>query len=364
MRLVRVSVALALALAACELARPEGAYFEREAMVPEAGLIETVRMDSGAGVAPPPVPGGLQSGTQGGGMPGSVPGGMPGTSGGTAGGVAGGMMGGMVDAGPPVLTPEQQALKALEGRYFMRMDMLSTSTVRSALLTVTTANRISHLIATQLAVDDNGQLKGSERLCYQTFEHRCMTGCTSLTTRMAAGMTDWFVKMEYTPRSYVLSNGMLSGMSNTMPLGFDATTDPRLPTVQDARVWDSAPGGPREGLLLGLQLAALRNVTCDVYTTQIFLSKFGPARLGGSAAAPALEGVQFKLDTTGSDGAQLGQSNDDCRDNGSGAEPVEGDQYVRFARVAASDFGGEQSTMFWSCPPQSEWDTRLRPPAL
>jgi hypothetical protein len=368
MRLVRFWVALPLALVACELARPEGAYIEREAMVPDAGLTDTPRVDSGMGVAPPPVPGGIQSGTQGGGVPGAMPGGMPDTTQGgmpgtTPGGTAGGMMGGVDDAGPPVLTPEQQALKSLEGRYFMRMDMLSTASVRASIVTLNTINRVSHLIATQLYVE-NGQLKGSERLCYQTFEHRCMSGCTALTTRMATGMTDWFVKTDYTPRAYVLSNGMLSAMSNSMALGFDAMTDPRLPTIQDARVWDSGPANAREGLLLGLQLSALRNVTCDVYTTQIFVSKFGPGRLGGNATAPALEGVQFKLDTTGSDGAQLGQSNTDCRDEGSNPPASEGEQLVRFARVAAGEFGGEEGTAFWSCPPQSEWDTRLSPPAL
>lgn len=354
-------MALAL-LAGCELARPEGAYFEREAMVPEAGLIETVRTDAGP-VLPPPVPGGVQSGTQGGGMQG----GMPGTSGGTAGGMAGDM-GGVIDAGPPVLTAEQQALKSLEGRYFMRMDMMSTTTIQSALARLTTVNRISHLIATQL-VYDNGQLKGSERLCYQTFEHRCMSGCTSLTTRMAASMTDWFVKMEYTQRNYVLSNGMLSGMTNTMALGYDAKTNPQLPTIEDARVWDPVPGAKREGLLLGLQLTGLRNVTCDVYTTQSFVSKFGPARLGGTPTMPTLEagssGLKFALDTEGSDGATLDATDANCKDSGSAAPSNDGgEQYVRFARVGPSEFGGEGNTAFWGCPPQSEWDSRLRPPSL
>jgi hypothetical protein len=335
-------------------------------MVPDAGLTETVRVDSGMVVAPPPVPGGIQSGAQGGGMPGSTQGGMPGTTQGgmpgtTPGGTAGGMMAGMLDAGPG-LTPEQQALKNLEGRYFMRMDMLSMASVRASFVTLNTVNRVSHLIATQLYVED-GQLKASERLCYQTFEHRCMSGCTSLTTRMAAGMTDWFVKMEYTPRSYLLSNGALTGMSNSMALGFDAKADPRLPTIEDARVWDSGPSAKREGLLLGLQLSALRSVTCDVYTTQVFVSKFA-GRLGGSATAPALDGVQYELDTAGSDGAQLGENNSDCHDDGRNPAPVESDQYVRFARVGPAEFGGEQGTAFWACPPQSEWDTRLPPPSL
>jgi hypothetical protein len=296
---------------------------------------------------------------------------MTGGTGGTEGGggvggtsMGGGVGGGNVDAGVQ-LTPEQMALASLEGHYLMRMDMFSTTTVRALLnLNIATSNRISHLLATQLYVDTSGQLKGYERLCYQTFEHKCTQGCSSVTTRMDGRMTDFFTKMDYTQRSYVLSNGMLTGMSNTMPLGFDAKTDARLPTVEDARVWDPAPGGKREGLLLALSLAStLKNVNCDVYTTQIFVSKLATTKLAGSAAAPSLEGPQFKLDTQGSDGKTLGSNQTDCEDDGMGAAPVEGQQYVRFARIDLNSVGGEQA--FWNCPEQSAWDNNamLRPPA-
>lgn len=369
MRLVGSWVALTLALAACELPRPEGAYNELEPVIPDSSVVATGRSDAGMTSAPPPVPGGVggaQPGMQGG-TAGGVAGGMAGvggTPGGTEGGIGGTMggIGGTGDAGVQ-LTPEQAALKSLEGHYLMRMDMLSTLTIKAALgVSISTSNRISHLLAAQLYVDNAGQLKAYERLCYQTFAHRCTQGCSTVTTTMDARMTDFFTKMDYTPRSYTFSNGMLTGMSNSMPLGFDGKTDARLPTVEDARVWDPVSGGKREGLLLGLTMASpLKNVNCDVYTTQIFVSKLATTKLAGSATAPSLEGPQFKLETAGSDGATLGSNQADCQDDGTGAPPVEGDQYVRFARVDVNSLGGEQG--FWNCPEQGVWDTKLKSPA-
>lgn len=351
-------VALSLALAACDLPRPEGTFVEQDASYSADGgsVAATIgRADAMVAVAPP-VPGG-GSGAPSGAQGGTQGGGLPGGSG--DGGAAGGM-GGTVDAGTP-LSPAELALKKLEGRYLMRMDMYSTASATAALITISTSNRISHLIAAQLYVE-NGQLKGYEQLCYQTFAHKCTKGCSGLTTTMSPVMTDWFVKAKPIMRDYVLSNGMLEGRGNMLALGFDAKTDARLATsADDARVWDSVPGsGKREGLLLAIDLAALKTVRCDVYTTQTFASKIKPAKLSGTADAPALAPtIKFDLDTDGSDGATLGTSNTDCSAD-DGPPPTAGLQYVRFAPVAATEFGGEQGSEFWNCPPQDVWDQRLR----
>jgi hypothetical protein len=341
-----------LALAACELPRPEGAFNEIEASVPDAASVAASigRADAMVATAPPIPGGGAQAGMQGG-----VAGGTPG---GSADG--GGPGGSSADAGV-ALSPEEQALRKLEGRYLMRMDMYSTASASAALITINTSNLVSHLIAAQLYVE-NGQLKGFEQLCYQTFTHKCTKGCTGLTTKMSPVMTDWFVRAKPIVRNYVLSNGMLEGRANTLPLGFDATMNPSLPTVEDARVWDPVPGGKREGLLLALDLAAITNVRCDVYTTQIFVTKILATKLPGASDAPSLPAtLKFGLDTDGSDGATLGTSNKDCS-AGDGPPPTDGEQYVRFAPVAASEFGGTEGMQFWNCPPQDVWDQRLPAP--
>jgi hypothetical protein len=354
MRLLGPWVGLCLALAACELPRPEGAFNEIEASVPDAGSVAASvgRADAMVATAPPIPGGGAQPGMQGGAQ-GGIAGGTPG--GGSADG--GGPGGASSDAGV-ALSPEELALRKLEGRYLMRMDMYSTASATSGLITINTSNLVSHLIAAQLYVE-NGQLKGFEQLCYQTYAHKCTKGCTGLTTKMSPVMTDWFVKAKQIVRNYVLSNGMLEGRANTLALGFDATMNPSLPTVEDLRVWDPVPGGKREGLLLALDLAAIKNVRCDVYTTQIFVSKIIATKLPGTLDAPSLPAtLKFGLNTDGSDGATLGTSNTECA-SGEGPPPTEGDQHVRFAPVAPSEFGGAESAQFWNCPPQDVWDQRL-----
>ena len=349
-------VVLFLALAACELPRPEGTFMELEAAIPDSSIAPPLQR-SDASVAAPPIAGGIggvaamQGGTQGGNVGG---GGMPGGT-----GDGGGAIGGNeVDAGGP-LTPEELALKKLEGRYLMRMDMLSTAKV-TQVITLATRNRVSHLIATQLAVE-NGRLKGYERLCYQTFAHTCTQGCTTLSTTMHPVVTDSLVKMPYAERNYTVSSGMVTGLTSTMPLGFDATSNPTMPTVTDNRVWDTIPGGVREGLLLTLDLAApLKNLRCDVYTVQNFVSQIGPSKLGGTGDAPVLSG-ELKLATIGSDGTTLGSTSNDCKDDG-GPPPTTTNEYVRYAAVRADEFGGLASNDFWNCPPQTEWDKRLPPP--
>jgi hypothetical protein len=354
MRLLGFGVVLCWALAACELPRPEGAFIELEASLPDAGPTSDMLMRGDATVAPPPpIPGGGIPGTQGG----AQTGGQAGMPGGDAGAVGGGPGG--ADAGAP-LSPEEMALKKLEGRYLMRMDMHSTASVRASVITIDTRNLVSHLLVTQLYVE-NGQLKGNERLCHQVFAHTCVRNCNSLKTTMSPVMTNWFVKMD-TPRNYVVSNGMLEGRSNTMALGYDGSMDPRLPTLEDSRVWDSISGGPREGLVLTLDLAAIKNVRCDVYTTQTFVSKFGPSRLSGSADAPSLAGTaKFSLDTTGSDGATLGTNNPDCSAD-EGPPPTQGEQNVRFLAVGPGDFvNREGQDSFWNCPDATAWDRLTAP---
>lgn len=352
MRLAAAWLVLLLALAACELPRPEGAFIELEASVPDASSTSAgiERSDAAVAVAPP-IPGGL------GGQQAGMQGGTVGATGGTAGGgTPGGNPGGQ-DAGI-ALSPQEQALKKLEGRYLMRMDMYSTATLSASIVTINTSNLISHLYVTQLYVE-NGQLKSYEQLCHQTFLHVCSKNC-DLTTKMSPVMTDWFVMAKpRLTRNYVLSNGMLEGRANTLALGFDPTTNPALPTVEDNRVWDPVTGGKREGLLLALNLRAIKNVSCDVYTTQIFVSKLNATKLAGTPESPALNAtLKFQLNTDGSDGATIGANNADCQ-SAAGPDPVAGEQFVRFAPVAANEFVGQEGAEFWDCPTADNWDKRL-----
>jgi len=241
------------------------------------------------------------------------------------------------------------------------MDMLSTASATASLITISTKNRVSHLLATELFVKD-GQLKGYERICYQTFAHVCTKGCNSLTTTMSAAVIDSFVKMPYLERSYTVSNGVLTGLPNTMALGFDAKTNPAIPTIEDNRVWDPVPGGRREGLLVALELAAIKNVRCDVYNVQTFVSTF-KGQLGGGADSYSLAGPKFDLTTTGSDGISLGAGSSDGTGIRRPALTSTGEE-VRFAPVSPTEFAGNEGLEFWNCPSQSAWDTRLPPPAL
>lgn len=351
MRLL-VSFALVFALNACELPRPEGSYvpIPSDAEM-ERGLIGEDAGSSDAGVVIPTIPGGGPSGV---GMPGGPGGGSEG--GGTpGGGMPGGGAGG-TDAG--MLNPAAQRLKQLEGRYLMRMDMLSTASARVAgLIQVSVRNRVSHLVASQLYVEGE-ELKGTERLCYQTFEHVCTNGCTSLTTTMHPSVRTELIQLQV-PRSYTVSGMKLTGASQTMLLGFDASKNASLPTQNsDSRVWDLVSGNPREGMLLTIDTRSrLKNLMCQVYNVQGFVSRF-EGQLGGTSEAPSLENREFVLSTAGSTGETLGASNSDCAAD-DGATPSTVKESVRFVKV--TDQIDEQT--FWSCPSQTEWDSRLKAPS-
>lgn len=352
-----------LVLTACNLPLPEGSYAPPDAaemMAPPSVGQDAGRSD-GAIVVPTIPGGGGGVGANDASGPGGPGGGVSQDGGaldGADGGIAGGGVGGG-DAGP-ALSATALRLKKLEGRYLMRMDMLSTASATVAgLFTFATRNLVSHLVLTQLYVEGE-QLKGTERLCYQTFKHVCTNGCKSLATTMSDAVVTELRELE-SPRSYTVNGNTLTGASQTMLLGFDATTNKTLPMAKanDPRVWDPIAGGVREGMLLTLEMQSMvRNVKCDVYNVQSFVSTFSGA-MGGTTDAPSLLDREFPLVTTGGTGVTLGSNQQDCASDDGSSSSINM-QTVRFALVTEQELSEQ---VFWSCPSQDEWNTRLKPPA-
>jgi hypothetical protein len=370
-----LAVGLSGGLVGCDIQPPDGAY--------DAADYE-LRVDASApgpdGGAPVEVEASIPIG---GGVGGSV-GGAAGTAGGAAGGQAGGQAGGAAGgqaggtAGGPggtegggtggMVDPEVARLQKLAGHYYMRMDMHSTASAGTAIGNVSTTNLTSHLLVTQLYVD-GGKLAAVEQLCYQSFAHRCDQTCRSISTTMRNEVKNELLKLQ-PARTYSVAAGGLSlrGDTQTMYLGFDATSNQALPEgVSDARVWLNGTGNnAREGMWLYLDTMTgsllQPRLQCDVYTVQKFVSAF-EGTLKGTAQEPLLDGVSASLDTRGTDGKTLGANNRDCEDSGSDPTTTNGTQTVRFAR--ATVVAGEASeTMFWGCPAASVWDGLLPPPPL
>jgi hypothetical protein len=333
-----------------------GAIVEVEASIPIGGGVGGNAGGIAAGTA------GGMAGGQAGGQAGGTEGGSAGSAGGSAGGAggSGGTTGGMI-------SPEQARLEKLTGHYYMRMDMHSTASATTALGAVRTTNITSHLLVTQLYMQD-GQLSGVEQLCYQTFKHRCDANCSRLATTMRNEVKNELLRLQ-PARSYEVSEGGLSlrGEPQTLYLGFDATSNQALPSnASDARVWlNGSANNVREGMWLYLDSASSTGfitLTCEVYTAQKFVSAFD-GTLKGTEQAPTLDGVSAMLNTDGTEGRTLGASKPDCEDNGAGATPTAGVQTVRFAR--ANVVAGEASeSAFWSCPAASTWDGVLPAPPL
>jgi hypothetical protein len=345
MRLFLSLALLFLALSACEAPLPDGAFFPDTSRPMEIDYGDGAVVD--AGMVAPPI----------GGMGGADAMSDPVGTGGTGGGPDGGV-GGRTDAGV-ALSELGQKLKKLEGNYFMRMDMLSQSMVKASVVQVETSNRISHLLVTKL-VANGEQLSGHERMCYQTYQHGCDDGCSTLTTQMHPGVTKLFVDMGYIERQYSFAGSTLSTEPQQMLFGFEGKTNKSLPTsTSDARVWDPISGGVHEGLLMKLvSTGGLAQVNCNVYTVQDFTSEFsGPA---ASGADFTLLNRSFELTTSG-EAKTIGADRSTCQPSGSdNGTTTDKGQTVRFAKVEPSEFA--ESALF-ACPPASAWD-RLAPPPL
>jgi hypothetical protein len=344
---MRQQLSLALlfgALGACELALPDDAYY------PDAAVGAPVFIGQDAGrsedsMAVIPVrPGGQADAATQPSTPGVGDAGM--SSGGTTGGR---------DAGPVALDPQEQRLQALAGRYLMRMDMKSSTSVTALGIEVRARNLVSHLIVAELYVE-NKQLKATERLCYQAFLHACDRNCDTLTTVMSDAVVDELVKLQQV-RSYTVSGTTLSSAAQELNVGFDASSNQTLPSAGDARVWDTIKGNNvKEGLLLTLDTRGrLKNLRCEVYNVQHFTSQLSGA-MGGTSERPSLEGKSFKLTST-NNVVTLGSSNPrDCQGDGNNSTTTKGEETVRFKAVSAEEFSEQD---FWSCPAAQEWNTRL-----
>ena len=345
---MRQQLSLALlfgALGACELALPDDAYYPDAAVGAPVFIGQDAgRSEDSMAVIPLRPVGQADAATQ------------PSTPGvGDAGMSSGGTTGGR-DAGAVALDPQEQRLQALAGRYLMRMDMKSSTTVTALGISVRARNLISHLIVTDLYVEGK-QLKANERLCYQTFLHACDQNCDTLTTVMSEAVVDELVKLQQA-RSYTVNGTQLSSAAQDLNVGFDASSNPSLPSAaSDARVWDTIKGNNvKEGLLLTLDTRGrLKNLRCEVYNVQHFTSQLSGA-MGGTSDRPSLDGKSFKLTST-NNVVTLGSSNArDCQGDGNNSTTTKGEETVRFKAVSAEEFSEND---FWGCPPAQEWSTRL-----
>lgn len=343
------------ALSACEPPLPDGAF--REDTGGGGGMPGGSPVDAGREdvfLITPSMTGG---GTENDAAVGLVGGGDAGVSGGVSG--MGGQTGGS-DAGTGPLSEQAQRLQRLAGRYLMRMDMLSTVSVPQVTGPVKTSNRISHLSVVELARDGE-TIVANERLCHQTYQHRCLeNSCTSVTTTMSPRVVDQLLGVPLTKRVFTFKGNDFSTDMPTQYLGFDAKTNPALPTSNtDQRVWDTVSGGQREGLLLSLTArASLISISCDTYNVQSFAARFSGTALG-SDGFPSLLNKTFTLKTT-TEATTLASNSRDCQPGKDNATSQVGNETVRFAAVAPEEFAGD---LFWRCPDVSAWDKRLAAPA-
>lgn len=258
---VRV-ILLSVALAACEAARPDGAYRveEVDASAPPAENIGRKRDAEVEGDEP------SDDGL----------------------GDDGPVDDPTLDAGGTVVDP-MRPYAALEGVYLMRIDMYSTVKATGGTSTVSVSNRVSNLILAKFAPTSDGRLVASEQLCHQTFHHACTSGCPQ-TDSWKTTLDEAFFSLKTTPfanvkleREYVLMGDRLQAKEGTVTLGFTAENPSRsteLPSdLSDPSLWQLGVGTNRVGVRAVLQAAVNsplgpQDMVCSVVTVSRFTSSF------------------------------------------------------------------------------------------
>lgn len=211
------------------------------------------------------------------------------------------------DAGMASVDPSDP-LAALAGKYLMRMDYYSTATGTKSGNTLTLKNRVSNLFFTELKLV-GGVLQASEQLCFQNYNHSCVKGCRDpWNTAVDTDLPRWFA-MRSVKRPYeVDAQGNLSARAELMTVGYD-DTEPNAAKIPasntDANVWKLADGSDasRAGVRTRITATLLAGIVpvavdCVVDSAQLFSTAF-TAKLAKLDAA-SLTGLTIALDSEGS----------------------------------------------------------------
>lgn len=253
-----------VALSACEVPRPEGAYeptpfedyaSEKMATSRDAGprtppTIARPR-DAGEGAPPPSV---------------------------------------SADSGAQVST-ESSELDALAGVYVMRLDHYSTLEVRNPPLLV--QNRVSNLMLVDVRRGAGNTLVASELICDQVYAHRCDEGCTTWETSLDSAVYKKLDQVKPVEREllYDPMTRTLTGKEARLALGFEDNGSDALPVDKaDQRVWQLGSGvAMLSSIHARIKVGMIAtNVDCGLASVQRFRSSFS-----GKLQAAGLDGAMF-----------------------------------------------------------------------
>ncbi len=244
------------------------------------------------------------------------------------------------------LSDAERVLLPLTGRYVMRAEIHSVAEVNQAFARLKVENTATNLSVAEVSLDpDSGKLRMTERLCYQRFQHRCVTGCTNWSTDVDARVTQFF---PYVDRILTVAGEKFASATAFGALGYDGSPDDLPATDDDSRVWNvSGDEDVREGVLTRIHAEGtpVGSVDCVIYTVQRFASSFE-----GSLRRGKLDGASAMLDTQGTDGRRLGaggRNASTCEGDSGGAGPGSEPNTVSFARIPLKSFSDEA---FWACP--------------
>jgi hypothetical protein len=275
-----------------------------------------------------------------------------------------------VDEPDAVVSPDSPFRK-FEGRYLMRIDLYSTAQATEGSDTLIVHNRVSNLMLTTLS-DDNGRLVSKEQLCFQTYQHECVKGCTKWTTSLDNTLPKVFQQKPAVERVYQVEDNRLVAPMAYQTLGFDASGEPTiataLPTLPtDPSVWKLDEAGSKAGLRTNL-VATLKSSTgltsglnCVVSTVQRLGTGFTVDDL--SQANP-LVGKDIPLQTDGSALKTI-----DADDNGSSTLTASFCKLEEFKK-RENEAGGEETNVVRfmktdspNCPTSAaEYETMFKVP--
>jgi hypothetical protein len=198
---------------------------------------------------------------------------------------------------------------ALQGNYLVRMDYYSTATATQGVTTLKVANRVSNLFFVTLALDEAGQLKASEHLCFQNYFHKCLTtaSCKDWETKVDTALPPFFQRRHQERLITLDDAGNLSTEQTLLPVGYD-DENPNVSTIPSAdalgTIWRLSDTDPNEiGVFTRITAtlsSGLVNVSfkCKVASAQLFGVKFSGKLPKVDVAS--LIGLTMPIDTAGS----------------------------------------------------------------
>jgi hypothetical protein len=267
--------------------------------------------------------------------------------------------------------PVDRSLSELIGPYWFRIDHYTSSTQSisrppAPTLTVSIRNRTSYMGVALIDQGANG-LVSFERICQQTFAHRCVTGCVNGDTKTTVHPNALAMLNDVEPTMRVLTLDQaamqLKGQAHSFALGYKGTEDMSLPqSPTDARVWDTHPlqqgleGFDTQAIVAVTQLGITRTAGCQMNLVLKFqnnwsipLKKSGEVFQMDGPGTASLTGTDSKvLRATGS-----GEASDaDCMGNDDPDATMDLRTQIRFLKVTPQDIERV-------CPKISEFDQRL-----